>query len=202
MKESGCCEINLAIHWNRDLNLGVLHRDVASNEAEKAVEAIKDKNIKISVDTILGIPGQTEEDNIAFLNFCMDKRIRNVYFNWLRYFPKIDISIQSQQKGFLTYAKYTENIDGLNARVLSFGGDVINRESIKFILLVWLSKKIPKRIIAFIIKNRIYRFFPGFIPYNLAIPLLNFSIDSCDHDFLRRMDICRYKYYTKKILIR
>jgi radical SAM superfamily enzyme YgiQ (UPF0313 family) len=201
LKESGCCEINIAIYWNKDINLDWLHRYVAGNEVEKAVGAINDAGVKISVDTILGIPGQSEEDNIAFLNFCINNKIRNVYFNWLRYFPKIDISIKSQQKGFLLKEKYTENIEGLNARGVSLGGDVLNNKLLKFILLVWLSKRIPGRISAFIMKNKLYRFFPGFILSNLAIPLLNASLDSCDHDFLRKMDICRYKYYINKILL-
>jgi len=163
---------------------------------EQAVDAINDQGIKISVDTILGIPGQGEEDNIGFLEFCLRKRIKNIYFNWLRYFPKVDISAQSGCAGI----KDTAASGVPYTRVQSLGGDVANKDSVKFMLLARLTKLIPEPLALFIMRNRIYRFFPGFLPLRFVIFSWESTVDSFDHKFFRRMDICMYKYYIADIL--
>jgi len=166
-------------------------------ETERVVDLIQDKKISLTVDTILGIPGQTEQDDIEFIKFCIRKGIKNIYFGWLRYFPNTAITIQSKEKGYITTAKYEEINNGLNTRIHTLGGDTGGKEFSGFMLLARLTKMFPDFIINFIIKNQIYRRLPRIIPLKLTIYLWESSVRSYDHIIFSKMDVCRYRYFIR-----
>jgi len=198
LKDAGCCEINIGIQTlNEDINSSVLYRRMSNIETERVVDVIQDKKISLAVDTILGIPGQTEQDNVEFIKFCIRKGIKNIYFGWLRYFPNAAITIQSKKKGHITNAKYEEINNGLNARIHTLGGDTGGKEFVGFMLLVRLTKILPNFMINFIIRNKIYRYFPKIIPFRLTISLWESTVRSYDHVISSGMDVCRYRYFIK-----
>ena len=201
LKESGCCEINIGIQtWNERINSSVLYRGMSNAETERIVDIIKDKKINLTVDTILGIPGQTEQDDIEFIKFCIRKKIKHIYFGWLRYFPNTDITLESKKNGYITSAKYEEINNGLNARTHSLGGDTGSSEFVGFMLLVRLTKLLPNFVINFIMRNKIYRYFPKIIPLRLTIYLWESTLHSYDHVISSKIDTCRYRHFIKNKL--
>jgi hypothetical protein len=174
---------------------------MSNTEIERIVDIINDKNISLAIDNIIGISGQTEEEIIELVKFCHHrKNVKAIYFFWLRYFPNFDITVEARKRGYLESLKFEEIMDGLSSRPFGVGGDVLNNNLKRLMILFLLMKLLPQVIIRYLIKKKIYRVFPACIPLRVWFSLYAFFSPSFEINYYRKKDHCRYRHFIKNKL--
>lgn len=164
LNDSGCVSIQLGIQtFSEELSKQVLERNNNNVKIAEAISLLKKRKIFVTVDYILGIPGDTiknQEDGIAMFNVLRPNRIC-VY--WLVYYPKTNITNFAFQRGILDKEDLAKINNGfrLGRSTGTFmNGDLSNPAEfypIAFFLNYLLL--LPKFIVGFMLKTGIYRIF-------------------------------------------
>jgi hypothetical protein len=128
--------------------------------------------LRLATDTILGVPGQTEDELCQFLDFANKKRnfVSQVVF--LRYYPKTPIIEIAKAMGMISDEEIYARECGLVKPVsVCMGGDVFNKRLLQLKAMFCILPFLPRWLNSFLVKRRIYRRFPT-VPI-LAIKLLS-----------------------------
>ena len=197
LADAGCVNFQLGIQsLSESLCQEILNRHSSNTQIEKAIHYLKQKKIMIQVDHMLGIPGDTlqnQENAVLFYNI---HRPHLISIFWLTYYPRTDI-IKTAKKTDILNQENIECIEqGIKLTNESYltGGSLLNPQpyySISFILN-WLPL-IPKPVLIFLIKSRVYRIFKIKNYYiSTALPRIIRSIFD-KRDFRGRSHIIRFK---------
>lgn len=198
LKEAGARQIDLGIQsWNENKRKHVLNRDVSNDVMMDAMKIIKKEKIELNVDNILCLPGEKEEDIINAVSVYNYIRPSRANFTILTYYPGTAITEEKKDSDFPNASRYEGYLDSAARGYISFGGN--NKKNLaKFYFLFALTEFLPKRITQFIIKKRLYRYFPAFINSSILVVLRNIFNFDLDSRILRAKAVCRYYYFIKK----
>jgi anaerobic magnesium-protoporphyrin IX monomethyl ester cyclase len=200
LKSSGCLEVEMGIQtWSEDVRREVLYRTGTNEQIERAIDVINTYGLRLATDTILGVPGQTEDELCQLLNFSNKKRISVTQALFLRYYPKAPIIEIAKAMGVIRDEEIYAREYGLVKPVpICRGGDVINKRLLQLRAMFCILPFLPRWLNSFLVKRRIYRHFPT-VPI-LAIKLLSgFSGNvSAIGKTLRSMLIRKYFIFIAK----
>ena len=160
LKEAGCVNIELGIQSvNQTSRQKVLKRYESNAELEKTIGVIKDAKIGFSVDHILGIPYEDEEDQIQAARFYNNMRPDLIDTFWMTYYPKTKIVDTAIEAGLLTEEEKTELEEGRGTSHAYSNRTNSNKIFYPFQFLFGYLPFLPKRIVKYVIEKRLYRFF-------------------------------------------
>lgn len=163
LKESGCGEVQMGVQsLNPRIRNEILRRHHTNHQISQAIGLLRESGIPFLVDTLLGIPGETEEDFLNIVRFYLQNPGAYINAYWLHYFAGHDIVEIARDQGALT----EKNI--VDLKTSPFAGtnivrpDIHPRKMMKYQSLIGLLNYFPPLIVGYVIKLKIYRFFPGF----------------------------------------
>ena len=140
----------------------ILDRKSSNRKIMEVIHLFKRYDIMVQVDHMLGIPGDTMENQEECAYFYNNHRPDLISIVWLTYYPKTPIVDMAQKRGILTEHDIQNIERGIRLTKESFltGGSMRNPGpyySISF-LLNWLPL-LPSWMVTCLLKSRIYRLF-------------------------------------------
>jgi len=169
------------------------------------MNAIQDEDINLLVDNMYGFPGQDEGSLIHLTSFYTYRKPKRIFFYRLKYFPNTSITRKVQESNELSALVSREILDGkvkggiaLDSFLYSKnnGSRIYSRLQFCFFLL----DALPGRITRFIIKNRLYRYYPSFLNPALFVAMRTILANDVDSQLLRSRIIPRYISFMRKRL--
>lgn len=196
LSSAGCINVQMGIQSLSDtLCREVLKRKNDKTKITAAIRSLKNNNIMVQVDHMLGIPGDTIENQEESAIFYNIHRPNLISIFWLTYYPKTAILNFALQEGIIKQGdiELIEQGKRLNNESYLTGGSMKNPYpyySISF-LLNWLPI-LPQWLVGMLIKSRSYRFFriKNFY-FSTALPRAIQSILN-KNDFRGRSHIIRF----------
>jgi len=159
LRDSGCVSVNMGIESvNERVRKGLLQRFIPQAKIINAVNLLKKNSIHCRGYFIIGLPGQTEKDLIDIARFCSRYRFGTPMVFWLSYFPRIEITESVGLKPDNRPINTQRNRGVSTGYVL--GGDTFNPRFSRLRFLIILTTLFDEKAIEYIIKKKIYRFFP------------------------------------------
>jgi len=206
LKKSDCCFVFLGIQsWDKDLRESLLDRYVKNDSMQKAIKLIKKARIQVVVDNLMGLPGQSNESLINSNMEYAELRPNRIFFFELRYYPKTAILDKALNEGFVNEGRYQrilngEDQGGLCVKRPFYKRDKIQNNFNKAKMLLFMLDVFPASIINFIVKKKIYNYFPSF--FDMSIFMLFRTLFSRDLDSRLRVyeSFAKYAYFMKKKL--
>lgn len=159
----------------------VMFRNYDNESIKRSVAALKKKRIMVSLDHILGIPGDTQEMMREAAEFYIDIKPDRLLAYWLTYFPGTKIVDIALEKGTMTAADKEEIESGNGGNLLCGRGVAQVAATKKYILFFSLIPLLPKSFVAFLLKSNLYKLLPGSHLLSNAAIALNAVIrrDAC-----------------------
>ncbi len=205
---AGCINVQIGIQTlSEKLSEEVLDRKNDNEKIKRAILSLKRHHIMVQADHILGIPGDTIENQEQCVGFYNKYRPNLISIFWLTYYPKTTILDTALQAGIIDRSDIDsiESGQALTNESYLTGGSLKNPGpfySISFILN-WLPI-LPGFLVESLVRSRLYRLF-RIKNYFLstALPRVIQSIFN-KRDFRGRSHIIRFvdKVFLKNPLIR
>jgi radical SAM superfamily enzyme YgiQ (UPF0313 family) len=203
LKRAGCVDVEMGIQtWDETIRKTMLHRFESNEQIERAIKILNKFRIRITADTILGIPGQTEDEILQQALFFNDNRtfVNNMFF--LRFFPRTKITQIAMESGVLTKDDVRRKEEAQDAVSFCAGGDVFNKKLARLRLIFTLMPFLPKRVISFIIGKKLHKYFYPFPPnFSRIIAALSGRYSAYAGYVLEAKVKTFLSYMRKKILI-
>jgi len=202
LKAAGCNTVDMGIQsWNSKTRSEILNRNVQDETMEQAIAIIKNAKIELMTDSIFDLPGQNEDDVLASAIRYVNIRPNRIYFYMLRHYPSTRITKKARDDRRLNIDRYEQLMEGVNVASFAIGGDGVNRRSLQFQILFYLIDLLPRPCSRFIIKRKIYRFFPTFFGPAVIVILRNLVAFDINARLLRSAAYHKYSHFAiKKIL--
>jgi anaerobic magnesium-protoporphyrin IX monomethyl ester cyclase len=201
LKEAGCCEAEIGVQTiHKKTQEEVLNRFVDNAHIEEIISIFKRLKIRVTVNNIFGIPGQTVTEILDLARFYNKNRVTRLYFYGLRYYPKTKIVSIAREKGILKDEDISSIEKGEQSMTFVRGGHLIGHKELgKIRTLFTVMPFLPYRINDYLIKKRLHRFFPR-LPYYILIIFSNWLRISYKYNWMLRRTLSRYAYFTGKKL--
>ena len=191
LADMGCWEVQMGVQTiNHDLRRRILRRPERISEVRRAVEQLRRVGIKCVLDSISGIPGESEAhlvESLAFYNEVRPSRISDYY---LRYYPGTDMVAAAKKMGVLDEERIGELGRGLGSESFALGGTSTSASQdgrLHFLLAVLLL--LPAPLNRMILERKLYRYLPrNDAPVRIAMRLA---------EVFGKMDINAERYYGK-----
>jgi len=206
LKKSGCCQVTLGIQsFDESIRKGLMSRDMSNEALFKAMNTIQDESINLLVDNIYGFPGQDEESLIHLASFYTHRKPKRIFFYKLKYFPNTIIMKKAQESNELSVFASQEILDGKIEGGLSLDSFMRSRKNGSKIyprlqFFFFLLDILPGRMTRYIIKNRLYRYYPSFLNPALFVAMRTIFASDIDTRLLRSRIIPRYISFMRKRL--
>jgi len=204
LKKAGCCSITLGIQsWDSDIQKKWFNRNVSKETMLKAIELILKEGIELVCDNIFDVPFHSHDEYIqTLLNYTIHKPTR-INFNQLKYYPNTKITEYSKENRVFSDEDFSNILNGNLQKGIylnSFSSNDKDKLFIKMSIFLYIMDILPKKLSKYIINNKSYRYFPGFI--NPAIFMFFRTLFSRDIDakYFKRRSFVRYNHYFWKIL--
>ena len=199
LKEAGCHTVDMGVQsWNEDLRKNILFRNIDNQTMENAIQLIKDANMEIMTDSIFDLPNQTDEDILKSAEKYIEIKPKRIYFYMLRHYPNTKMTRMAYNNNWLSKDRYEEVMDAHNVTSFSVGGDNVSKKLIKYQILFYLIDLLPRGISRFILKKKLYKYFPSFIGPALVVILRNLLAFDMNARLQRAWTINRYFHFTVK----
>ncbi|HPN57446.1 MAG TPA: radical SAM protein, partial [Candidatus Omnitrophota bacterium] len=196
LKLAGCHTIDMGVQsWNERIRKEILRRDVDNETMSRAIQMVKNHRIEIMTDSIFDLPGQTEDDILESARRYAEIRPKRIYFYMLRHYPNTLITRWAKRDNRLTASRYEEVMDGVNVTSFTIGGDQVNKRMIQFQILFYLIDLIPKRVSLFIIRKKLYRYFPLTLGPAMIVILRNLLAFDMNARLQRAWAFNRYAHF-------
>jgi len=159
LKHSGCTDIEIGIQTiNPKLRREVLRRHESNEDIFRAMDLIKRHKIRLIIDHIGGIPGETLEDYEEAALTYKKYHPNFAAFFWLSYYPKTPILKTAVNQGVLTENDRTriEQGQGLDGKG---GFGVVVTQYLGFELVFAMIPILPAFLLRTIVKNKYYNLF-------------------------------------------
>jgi radical SAM superfamily enzyme YgiQ (UPF0313 family) len=199
LKKIGCYQVCLgAQSISPSLRKNILNRNETNEKISDAIKLCRKYKIRCTVDNIIGLPGEKDEDLLEMAKFYNENRPDRACIFWLIYFPGTPIINKALEyrvfPGDRMELAEKEPCDTAN----TLQGRIHPKEKIKYQWLLFILHFCPRKIYSWIIVKKIYNFFPDFSP---SIAEAVFTMLAKDRlDIPRRRYYVRYFYFIKKLL--
>lgn len=173
LKDAGCHHVQIGIEsFNPDVRKNVLFREESNEQIIRALDKLDEAGLNFSVDIIVGLPGETEDDLIfALKTFARYKHLIRASIFWLQYLPNVAITKMALSKRIINEKDIQKINQGLQNNYLSTGSDmepqrmrILKTYHIMFRLLPIT----PEKLMNFLIDSKLYHLF-RFIPFQVAL---------------------------------
>ena len=205
LKDAGCTDIEIGVQTvNPQIRRNTLKRPESNEEIFRAMELIKRHKIRLIVDHIGGIPGETQKDYEDAVLAYKKYNPSYVAFFWLAYYPETLIAKTAFKTGVLS-EKVKELI--YQGRGVDGKGtyDIVKDEYLGFEFIFALVPILPKFVLKRLINCNFHRFIKRravglmvFLPrFIRSVVDLNFR------PFIRHINrYLDFRHYMKKELIK
>lgn len=189
LKDSGCREVDMGVQSaDEQIRKNILRRPGSNEDIARAVNLLKSSGIYVYVDHIGGIPYEGEKEQIEAVKFYNRLKPYWASFYWLSYYPHSDIIETAIKAGLFD----REGIDKIEEGISLLPElKLKHRGIVPFEILIQLTALLPRPLINFILRHKIYCVFkwtPLFI--GQALPRLLASVLRLDNllikSFFRR----------------
>ena len=120
LSDSNCVSVKIALETASDRLRGVINRGHTNNEdVYKAAKHLKDKNITLILQNILGLPTSTIEDDLETLEVNLKTKPAYSWSSIFQPYPATELAIMCEKEGYYT-GDYSEIKDNF------FEGSVLN----------------------------------------------------------------------------
>ena len=174
LKAAGCLEVTMGVESAiAGTRKRLLLRPESDRDIERAVHACKDAGLKVSLDQIVNLPHETEQDMRGTVEFYNRLRPDSMNVYPLQYFPGTGITRIAHDEGILDDATLDRINRGRESSsiVVGVGGkdsfDPDNRISF-FRSLLTVIPLLPAPLVAWLVKKR--------IPSRLTVPMTLFAL--------------------------
>ena len=202
LKKANCHHVQMGIEsFNPKVRRDVLLRDETTEQVITALNNLDHAGINYSADLILGLPGESEEDLIFALKTLSPRKhlIRASIF-WLQYAPKVDITNQALEQGFIGKEEEELINNGLQKNYLSTGS-IMEHDRKKILktyhILFRLLPIVPHKIMMWCLNSGVYRGL-RFLPFQIAfIIAIDIFVSYIRKDYYAKWIM---KWYVKQVL--
>jgi hypothetical protein len=189
--------------WDTAIRNQWFNRRISNETMERAIRLILKAKIELLVENIINISGQ-EPDDIVRINMPYTRlRPNRILFYTLKYYPNYQITRKAQKEGRLDPAlvdaiEQGSDYERFAITSLLAGKNRENRELVKAQKLLFVMDIVPGRILRYIIRKRLYRFFP--VIFSPALLLIARALLSPDEESrcARNVIFGRYYFFLKK----
>jgi len=167
LEEAGCRTLQMGIQTlNEGLRKNILLRFGANNDIIRAIRLIAQSKIFLSVGLMLGLPTESRQDLLITSEFFNKYKVDSISAVWLRHYPKTEVTRYLDK----------ETVDKINQGIIyapvTTNGTTFDKDKAPLVNLILLANFIPNFILRFILRKKLYRFFPRI---NLHYPNLILS---------------------------
>ncbi len=155
LRRSSCFELQIGVQTINEKTKRAIGRSETLDEVRDAVEGTRRAGIRASVDLILGLPGENEEDALAAARFFNQHRPAMINVYWLGYLPHTDILDMAYRENMLT-ADDIEKINRGDTQITYFrdGLDLeANRHLLRAQMLLTMIPFMPRRVFEWVLKK-------------------------------------------------
>jgi radical SAM superfamily enzyme YgiQ (UPF0313 family) len=191
MKDAGCYNIQLGLEsYNEWVREHILNRHETTAAVHRAVDAMDKVGLKYSLDYILGLPKQTEEELLEAAQFFIDRKAcRRVSPYMLAYLPKLKMVDIGLQYGELTPMDVERLESGAHDHYLSSGSVGENKKKLNYYkqyrVFYRLIPLVPQAVGQFILDKKLYRLLP-YLPMNFVLDIIDYVQVLRPSDYLAR----------------
>jgi radical SAM superfamily enzyme YgiQ (UPF0313 family) len=154
LKKAGLVNVQLGVQTLNDESKDRIARPESREQLEEATSALNRYGVHYQVDHMLGIPGETDEDQRDAVEFYNRHRPDIVSVFWLKYYPKLPIIDLALEKGILRPEDVDHIEEGRNEASYLFGGNApeFQRWLGYNMLFGWLNF-LPRGVVAFFLRG-------------------------------------------------
>lgn len=172
LRDAGCVFVTMGVQSaDEPTREKVLHRHHSNESIIATARMLRERGIRLSIDHILGVPGETLEHLNSAAAFYNELRPDRLLVFWLNYYPGTVLFDEARSSGSLGETEIKGVLDG-EIPFRNFGGMVSEgrRPRLQFMLLLATLPIIPKWLAKFIISMKFYRLIPpSFSLYHLSL---------------------------------
>jgi len=165
LAESGCKGVLMGFQTaNEEYKRRVLARNEPVKSVLRAIEALRQSKVKVSLDHIFNFPGETEDDIELSMNFYIDNKIDSLMLFFLNYYPDSALTKWAHDNHFLNDDQFERISRNELVGEQSFRGTVIDQTAsdrqIQWAILFRLINLVPGPLVKWLFRHKVYRFFP------------------------------------------
>ncbi len=163
LKESNCGEIQFGMQSiNPRTRREVLRRYYSNEQVARVIRLIRESGIQFFIDNLVGIPGDSVEDLVDMVKYYTENPGGYINTYWLLYFAGHDMVQVGKDRGMI------DDCDEEKFRASPFSDTNVIRPEVhrrlleRYQILARVYNYFPLSVTRFIIKHKLYRFFPAF----------------------------------------
>ncbi|HOC93509.1 MAG TPA: radical SAM protein [bacterium] len=161
LKESGCRYVAIGIQSvDEGQRKNVLKRIYTNDDARRSVALLKERGIRVLLDHIIGLPGDTEEMMEDAARFYNELRPTRLLVFWLSYFPGTEILAAASASGLLSEAEVESINAGMEGSFYAGHGGRRISMFMRFIAFFSMIPLLPRGAVDFMIRKKLYRRMP------------------------------------------
>lgn len=202
LKEAGCFRVQIGVEsMNQETRQKIMKRPETNEQVLAAFEACDRAGLSYSIDHILGIPNDTEEDlKYALKVYSRCKKMVRVTPFWLSYFPKTELVDIAYEMNLIN----SEDVESINSgkedSYIAMGSikEEERRRLLKIYTFLFRAVPItPKWVMDFILDHDLQKYLASF-PKFLTLSFIDLLVTPIKWDFSAFMYIRFYIFQWKK----
>lgn len=171
LRKMNCRAVEIGVQsLNENIRKFVLKRYYSNDSLKRVFSILKKNKILCSVDNIIGLPNENLLDIQEMVEFYNEMRPGKIEIFYLKYFPKTEIGkIAGLDNNVLKKIDNGEiNATGIGVNKKEEVGllNIDVKETSRLILVCALIYIFPKKMVNYILKKKLYRFFPCILNAN------------------------------------
>ncbi len=164
LKDAGCWHVQLGVEsLNPTVRRDVLYRNESNGEIFAAVNAMEAAGLGYSIDIMVGLPGERDQDvEEALSGFACRRHLVRASIFWLAYLPGVDITRYACDRGLIDKGDVDTINAGRRPNYLSTGSitDRRRRECLlNYQILFRALPVLPRWVLTAVLRKKLFRFF-------------------------------------------
>jgi len=166
LREAGCSKVQMGVQLiDERKRTEVMYRKSSNKKIERCIALCKEMGMFIVCDIIFGFPQTTKKDLQKIIQFFNKSLPDHIEIFWLRYYPRAAITKWAKDNGFITKEEHQSIEQGMVKGGIVRGNKNVSRYEKKVVLLLYLMPILPFKIRSFIVKKKIYEYFPTWFSF-------------------------------------
>lgn len=215
LRDAGCFAVQLGLEsYDEHVRKNILNRRETNEQIHRALDILERHNVTYSLDYILGLPGQTEEEllNAAKL-FSRLKYCYRISPFMIQYLPKLDLIKYGLDYNHLSSGDIKDIENGFHGNYMADGSIGRDKERLKLFntykIFFRLMSFMPLWMRSFFVRTKLFKIF-HYLPLRPVLSVMDLSMVFRDYDarayaqnyvwwFLKRFNKSHKAYYKNKI---